>query len=131
MADTVFEWLFPGWQNPAALAAIVGLRALCNGSLVVLLVRSLGIRHPFTTIAAGLAVFSTALTVLLLRPGGPGLYASYVELAGQALLLALAGAGLSLRSSARRTALGGVLIVGALSISALMIPIYGEAFVAP
>lgn len=127
----MFNALFPGWENPGTLAALVGLRVLCNGSLATLLAGSLGPRHPLTTTVTGLTAFSAVLTVLLLRPGGPGLYASYVELAAQFLLFVSACAGLYVQPSARRMALGVALVACAVAASLVMVPVYGEAFVAP
>lgn len=127
----MLEALFPGWSNPAVLAALVALRISVNGLLVAVVAATVGRDAPATAVSAGAALCSAVLVVTVLRPGGPGLNASYVELLAQLVVLGCAGyAAYSSREPRRALALG---LVGALALllGLYTIPIYGEAFVAP
>ncbi|WP_254768160.1 hypothetical protein [Salinilacihabitans rarus] len=125
------EWLFPNWSDPATIAALVGARFLLNATLAAMVARSAGHRSSPAAAAAGLTLFSTSVTVLVLRPGGPGLHASYVELLAQVALLALAGYAVRANPSPARALATAVAVVGAASLLLLSIPVYGEATVAP
>jgi hypothetical protein len=127
----VFEWLFPGWSNPAHVAAFLALRALSNVLLTGLVARSAGRRAP-TTLAAGAAtVLSAAMAVSVLRPGGLGHAASYAELAVGATPLALAGAAVLRNRSPERLLAYAALCVPTLLLLGANVVLYGEAFVAP
>lgn len=127
----MFEWLFPNWSNPAAIALIVGLRIGLNLAFVALIADGTGITDPFSVVTASLVVLSAAIMILALRPGVLGLQASYVELLVQLSILLLSGYTAYSNPSLARTLLTGLVIVGAIVLSLLMIPLYGEAFVAP
>ncbi|WP_224448851.1 hypothetical protein [Haloprofundus salilacus] len=127
----MFEWLFPGWSNPAGLAAFVGLRILLNVALTALAARAVGRRATTTAaMAAGTALSGTML-ILLLRPGVLGHTASYVELAVQLAIVVLGGYIAYADCSTKRRVATVTALVTALALLLFTVPIYGEAFVAP
>lgn len=135
----MFEWLFPNWSAPASLAALVGVKLLLDVALTALVAATSAVGESrwsaLTVVAAGLAVVSTVLTVLVLR-GTLGLGASYVGFLVHAALLVLAGyAVYSTPSSRRRVAVPRRVTVpvflGAIAVALVLIPLYGEATVAP
>lgn len=128
---TVAEWLFPNWSDPDAIAALVGVRVALNTTLAALVVRAVGRRSSLSAAAVGLTLFSASATVLVLRPGGLGLHASYVELFAQVALIALAGYAVRANPSIGRAVATAAVVVGAATLLLLMIPVYGEATVAP
>ncbi|SDM82204.1 hypothetical protein SAMN04487949_2704 [Halogranum gelatinilyticum] len=127
-----FDWLFPTWSDPLAIAVFVGLRVLANSSLTLLVARVAGSAAVATKILAGGTALSAVVTVSVLRPGGLGLTASYVELLVQVGLLVIAGYAVYSRPTDRRTGLATalVLVVAAL-LTLATVPLYGEALVAP
>lgn len=127
----VFEWLFPNWSNPAAVAAVVGLRLLVDTGLVGLVATATGRRSRRSVGVAALTVLSAVLMVSVLRPGGAGQPGSYVELSLQFVLLGLAGHATYENPSTRRWIAFVVLAVGAVLLLLPAIVLYGEATVAP
>lgn len=87
----MFDWLFPTWSTPAGVATVVALRVLLDAALVALVAGTTGRRSRRTVGAVALTVFSAALMVSVLRPGGAGQFGSYLEFGFQAVLLVLAG----------------------------------------
>lgn len=127
----MFEWLFPNWTNPHVLAALVAARALLDVSLTAVVADALGIRSPATAVAATVTLLSPVVMVLVLRPDGLGYPASLAELTSQLGLLAVAGYAVYADPSPRRVAVAAVVSLAALALAVVMIPIYGEATVAP
>ncbi|KTG09146.1 hypothetical protein AUR64_15230 [Haloprofundus marisrubri] len=127
----MFEWLFPGWSNPFAMVVFVSLRILLNAALTGLTARSAGRRSPLTLLVGAGTLVSAVMVVLLLRPGGLGYTASFVEFALQLVIVALAGYAVLSTDSKRRRVTTATTIVGALALLLFSVPIYGEAFVAP
>lgn len=125
----VFDSVFPGWSNPAGIAALVAGRFLLNASASLLVARTL--RSPFPAVAVGATVCSLVLAVAVLRPGLAGIRASYVEALVQlGLVVIVAYAGYS--SSSRGTAIAAAVVaVLALALLLVSLPLYGEATVAP
>ena len=126
----MFEWLFPNWTNPGVLAAVVAGRTLLNGGLTAVVARAAGHRSLLAVVAAAVTVASAAVTVLVLR-GTLGHGPSLAEMAAQLCLLALAGAAVYRHPSRGRVAAVALLTVAVLALGLLMVPIYGEATVAP
>ena len=79
----MFDWLFPNWSSPARVAAFVALRLLADVGLVALVATATGVRSRRSAAAAALTLASAVLTVSVLRPGGAGRFASYLELSLQ------------------------------------------------
>ncbi|WP_331233468.1 hypothetical protein [Natronorarus salvus] len=127
----MFEWLFPTWSDPTRLAAVVGLRVGLNVCLVVIAASAAGARTRLSVLAGCLTLASAVITVLALRPGGLGLPASYVELLVQMSLLVLVGYAVSTNPSTAESVAYVVVSLGAVALGLLMVPIYGETFVAP
>jgi hypothetical protein len=129
----MFDSLFPGWSDPSALVLLLGVRFAVNASLTWLVGRVVGLLNPFTVVLAAGTAVSTVLAVLVLRPGGFGLDGSYVEFGVQLLVLVVVG-GVALASYRfsllERLGIGLGVLCG-LGLQLWMIPIYGEAFVAP
>lgn len=126
----MFEWLFPTWTNPAVLALIVGARALVNATLTTLVAESRGPTAGFTIVAAVFTLLSTAISVPVLR-GDPGLDASYLEFVVQVALVSLAGYVVYSSPSTRRARATILTAFCAIALLIVVIPLYGEATVAP
>jgi len=127
----VFEWLFPNWTNPHVLAGLVAVRTVLDASFTVVVADALGVRSPATAVAIGVTLLSPVVMVLVLRPGGLGHSASLAELVAQLGLLAVAGYAVYVNPSSRRVVVTAALSLAALALAVVMIPIYGEATVAP
>ncbi|UPV73655.1 hypothetical protein M0R89_14045 [Halorussus limi] len=125
----MFDWLFPNWSNPAALTALVVSKVLLNAALTAFVAESTRATSRSALLTAGLTVASTILFVSVLR-GGAGITASYVEFLAQAVLLAVAGRAVYSTPSLRRRVAVPVFL-GAISLALVVIPVYGEATVAP
>jgi hypothetical protein len=87
----MLEWVLPGWSNPAVVVAFLVVRAVVNALLTLLIVGTVGRRTLWAAAMAGWTIGSPLLQLVLLRPGGLELGASYVALSGQFALLMLAG----------------------------------------
>ncbi|WP_157971672.1 hypothetical protein [Halorussus litoreus] len=131
----MLDWLFPTSSNPGVLATIIGLRVVLNGYLTATIARAAGLRTPLTAAAGVVTLSSAVLTVLIFRPGRPGIYASYVEMVLQVALIGLVTSVLvtSRYSSPSRVerATTVAALVGASLLLLYMVPIYGDALVAP
>ena len=125
----MFEWLFPNWSHPTFLTALVGAKTLLNTALTALVAESNSTTSRSTVVMAGLTVTSTVLTVLVLREN-LGIGASYVEFLAQVAVLVLTGYTAHSKPSLRRRATLPVFL-GIIALSLIMIPLYGEATVAP
>ena len=127
----MFEPLFPNWSDPTALVTLLGLRLILNIIGVALAARLLGKDSLVTLTLAVLTLTSTTIAVLALRPGIIGLAASYMELLIQIILLA--GVSYAVYTSPSKTRLSAlaVILIGSIALLLIMIPLYGEAFVAP
>jgi hypothetical protein len=127
----VIDTLFPNWSNPEAVAAVVGLRVLCNVVIFWCLSNAVGVRSVYTTIVGGLIGFSTVTTMMLLTTNWFGHPVSYFEQLSQLIII-----GISLVASVRcefdlRTV---VLLLACSGAAYLLLPmtiIYAEIFVAP
>lgn len=126
----MFEWLFPQWSNPAFLAAIVGARIFINLVLTTIVAKSTSATSRSTVVMAVLTVLSAVLMVVVLR-GGLGLNASYIEFLLQVILLVLTGYVIALNPENRRLRATVAVSFGAIVLLLIMIPLYGEATVAP
>lgn len=127
------ESLFPGWSNPAALTVLIGLRIGVNLSLTAMSASVAGAKDALTAVAGGATIVSALIVLLVLRPGGLGLYASYIELAIQVGLLGVVGYSIFLHTSLKTstTVAYAVSTAFAVVLMLMMLPVYGEAFVAP
>lgn len=123
--------VFPGWSNPLALVALLGLRVALNGYLTVTVASTVGFRAAHTAVVGTLTVVSGVLTVLLLRGSGLGVDASYAEVFLQIALISVAASVVVTHPSSPRRTVTVAVLLGALGLAVVMIPIYGEAFVAP
>jgi len=127
----VIDTLFPNWSNPEAVAAVVGLRVLCNVIIFWSLSTAVGVRSVYSTIVGGLIGFSTVTTMMLLTTNWFGHPVSYMEQLSQLIII-----GISLVASVRsefdlRTV---VLLLACSGAAYLLLPmtiIYAEIFVAP
>ncbi|WP_049971717.1 hypothetical protein [Haladaptatus cibarius] len=131
----MLEWLFPTVSNPLGLAALIAVRITLNVILTVTVARAVGFRTVTTAVAGTATFLSGALVVLIFSSGEFGLYASYAEFTLQAIVIVLAGyvivTSLSTPLSRLRRAAGAVALIGAILVLLSMIPLYGDAFVAP
>lgn len=127
----MFEWLFPNWSNTITLTVLVGLRIVFNGYLTVIVARAVGLRTLHTAGMGAATVLSAVLTLLLLRQSGLGVNWSYVEMFLQVVLIALAGYVAYSHPSSTRRIVTAIVLLGAIVLLLIMIPIYGERFVAP
>lgn len=125
------DWLFPNWSNPLMVTALVGVRILFNVYLTVMVSQTVGRRTVHTGIMGTTTLLSGVLTILLLRPSGLGHNLSYVESILQAVLLAIAGYVVYSSSWEMRQLVAVVVILAATVLLVVMIPVYGERFVAP
>lgn len=130
-APAVFEWLFPTWSDPQALALVVLGRLVLDASLTAIVARTFGRRSAVTAVAAAVTIGSAVTMVLVLRPGTLGTNAANVELLAQLGLLGVAGYAVARTPSAPRIGAFALVGVAALALWLLSIPIYGEATVAP
>ena len=127
-----FDWLFPTWSDPFAVTVFVALRVLTNCSLTLLAARVAGSDAAVTRILAAGTALSAVVSVSVLRPGGLGLNASYVERLVQVGLLVVGGYAVYSRPTDRRTTLATAVVLLAAALLALAtVPLYGEALVAP
>lgn len=127
----MFEWLFPNWSNPALLAVLVAARVVVDASLAATVADALGPGSLPARATVAATVLAAVSMVLVLRPGGLGLRASYVDLLLQVALVVVAGyVAYAHPSSFRRVAvvLAGT---GAIALILVAVPLYGEALVAP
>jgi len=127
----MLESLFPGWSNPIQLTVLVGMRFIFNVYLTIMMAKAVGSRTLHTAVMGAITVVSAALTILLLRQSGLGISASYVEFLLQVVLIAIAGYVVYTYPSGTRRIVTAVVFLGTVVLLAVMIPIYGEAFVAP
>lgn len=127
----MIDSLFSNWSNPEVIAAIVGFRILFNLVIFGDLVTKVGVRSGYTAVVGGLITFSTVVTMLLLTTSWLGHSVSYVEQLSQILVLAVSGyVGIRIYPDQ----VSGVWVlawIGAAILSLVMVPLYGEAFVAP
>lgn len=126
----MFDWLFPTWTSPGLLALVVGLRTLCNVGLTASMREASGADRAVAA-GAALTLASLGLTVGALR-GSFGLAVSHVESLVQVSLLVLTGA-VVLRGNGGKRARDRAILAGAgaVVLSLLSIPLFGEATVAP
>lgn len=127
----MFDWLFPNWSNPTFLTALLTVRTLLNASLTTVIADAIGSKSPLTAVAAGVTLLSAVVMVLVLRPGVLGHRASLAELVAQLGLLGIAGYAVYTNPSTQRLVVAGLVSFFALALVVLMIPLYGEATVAP
>ena len=127
----MLESLFPGWSNPIQLTVLVGMRFIFNVYLTIMMAKAVGSRTLHTAVMGAITVVSAALTILLLRQSGLGISASYVEFLLQVVLIAIAGYVVYTYPSGTRRIVTAVVFLGTVVLLIVMIPIYGEAFVAP
>ena len=127
----MFSSLFPTWSNPLAITVLVGTRIFFNACLTAMVIKAAGFRTIYTAVISVTTLFSGVLTVLLLRPSGLGLRASYVEFVLQVSIVAVAGYVLYSFPSRTRRIVTALVFTGAIAFLLIMIPLYGEAFVAP
>lgn len=123
--------LFPEWSSPMALLAVLGLRTVLNVGLVVLTLRATRGRILFPAAAAALAIAIGTAAFLALQFPGVGQPLSYLDLGGQLALLVLTAAVISMNGARGQWLSFAAVAVTAVLCLLLMIPIYGEAFVAP
>ena len=127
----MIDTLFSEWSNPEVIAAIVVFRILFNLVIFGNLVISVGVRSGYTAVGGILVAFSTIATVLLLTTNWLGHSVSYIEQLSQILVLVVS-AYVVIRVNSDQ--ISGVLLlawIGAVVLLLAMVPIYGEAFVAP
>jgi hypothetical protein len=128
------EW-FSTWNQPAAIAMVVGMKIAINAYLTLMVSRAVGERALHTVVVGVANVLSAVLAILLLGKSGLwvsdlGNTVSNIELVLQLSILVVAGYVVYSRSSSRR--IGTVLaLLGAVLLFLFFVPIYGEAFVAP
>lgn len=127
----MFDWLFPNWSNPLHLTVLVGMRIIFNGYLTMMVAKAVGLRTLHTAVMGTVTLLSAVSTILLLRQSGLGLNASYVEFLLQVMLIAIAGYVVYSYPSSTRRIVTAIVFIGAAVLLMVMIPIYGEAFVAP
>lgn len=118
----MFEWY--------VVTAIVGVRGLFNGALTLLVAKSSSPTSRFTVVATVLTVLSAILTAVVLL-GGLGINASYVEFLSQVILVLLTGYVVYSNPSTRRVIATLVVSLCAIALLLFMVPVYGEALVAP
>lgn len=130
----MLDW-FSYWNQPAAIALLVGIKIAINAFLTLMVSRTAGKRALRTVVVGVATVLSAVLAILLLGKSGRwtsdlGHIISNVELLLQLSILVVAGYVGYSRPSSRRigTALA---LLGAVLLFLYFIPIYGEAFVAP
>lgn len=127
----MFSGFLSNWANPEVIMAIVGFRVLCNIAIFGYAVDAVGVRSGYTFIVGALVAFSTISTMLLLSTGWIGHSGSYLEQASQILILGVS-AYVAGRISPRPVSNGLLLAwLGAIVLLLVMVPLYGEAFVAP
>lgn len=126
----MFEWLFPHWSTPALLTAIVGARIFTNIVLTMIVAKSTSAMSSFTGAAAVLTALSAVLMVIVLR-GGLGLNASYLEFLLQVTLLVLTGYVIFSTPENGRLKVTVAVSLSAILLLLIIIPLYGEATVAP
>lgn len=119
------------WSNPGVIAAIIGLRILCNVVILVDIARVIGARSAHTAVVGGFVAVSTAGIVLLLGTGWGTVSAAYVEELSQLLIVLVSAHGVVQSDSG--TASGAFVLAwcGAILLLAPTFLIYAEAFVAP
>jgi len=127
----MLESLFPNWSNPLQLAVLVGMRIIFNVYLSITVAKAVGLRTIYTAVMGALTLVSAVLTILLLRQSGLGINVSYVEFVLQAVLIAIAGYVVYSHPSSTRQIVAALVLIGAVVLLVVMIPLYGEAFVAP
>ncbi|WP_227380469.1 hypothetical protein [Haladaptatus halobius] len=126
----MFERLFPHWSNPALLAAIAGMRIFINLVLTMIVAKATSATSRSTVAMVVLTVLSAVLMVIVLRDG-LGLNASYLEFLLQVTLLVLTGYIVASNPENRRWRVIVAVSLGAIVLLLIMIPLYGEATVAP
>lgn len=127
----MLESLFPNWSNPLQLTALVGMRIILNVYLTITVAKAVGLRTIHTAVMGAITLVSAVLTILLLRQSGLGINASYVEFLLQVVLIAIAGYVVYSHPSSTRRIVTTIVLIGAVVLLVVMIPLYGEAFVAP
>ena len=128
--------LLSGWDAPARVAALVAVRAALDAGLVAVAVVATArdLDAAVTAVAGGLTVLSVLLTVAVLGAavgGRTGLRLSRVEFLVQLCLLVTAGAVASRQGTTALRVACVALALGVVVTSAIMVPLYGEATVAP
>ena len=118
----MFEWY--------VVAAVVGGRGFFNVALTLLVAKSSSPPSRSTVIATVLTILSAVLTALVLL-GVLGLNASYLEFLLQVALLIFSGCVVYSNPSSRRVKATLVASLGAIALLFFMIPLYGDALVAP
>ena len=107
------------------------MRFIFNVYLTIMVAKAVGFRTLHTAVMGAITVVSAALTILLLRQSGLAISASYAELLLQVVLIAIAGYVVYAHPSSTRRIVTAIVFLGAVVLLVVMIPIYGEAFVAP
>jgi hypothetical protein len=127
----MLESLFLGWSNLIQLTVLVGMKFIFNVYLTIMVAKAVGSRTLHTAVMGAITVVSAALTILLLRQSGLGISASYAEFLLQVVVIAIAGYVVYTYPSSTRRIVTAVVFLGTVVLLIIMIPIYGEAFVAP
>jgi len=107
------------------------MRFIFNVYLTIMMAKAVGSRTLHTAVMGAITVVSAALTILLLRQSGLGISASYAEFLLQVVVIAIAGYVVYTYPSSTRRIVTAVVFLGTVVLLIIMIPIYGEAFVAP
>jgi uncharacterized membrane protein len=123
------EW-FSTWNQPAAIAMVVGIKIAINAYLTLMVSRAVGERALHTVVIGGATALSAVLTILLLGKSGLSITTARFEFLLQLSILVIAGYVLYSRPSSRRIGTA-IAFLGAVLFFLYFIPIYGEAFVAP
>jgi len=126
--------LLAGWDAPTRVAALVGTRAALDAGLVAVVATARGVDASATAVAGGLAALSVLLTVAVLGAvvgDRTGLQLSRVEFLLQLCLLALAGAVAYRQGETALRVACVALVLSVVALSAVLVPLYGEATVAP
>ena len=126
--------LLSGWDAPARVAALVAVRAALDAGLVAAVATARDLDAAATAVAGGLTVLSVLLTVTVLGAavgGRTGLRLSRIEFLVQLCLLVTAGTVASRQGTAALRVACVALGLGVVVTSAIMVPLYGEATVAP
>ncbi|MFY4812589.1 hypothetical protein ACOJIV_07725 [Haloarcula sp. AONF1] len=126
----MFEWLFPNWSNPLTITALVSVRIFLNVYLTVAVSEIVGRRTAYTATMGTATFLFGVLTILLLRPNGLALGLPYVESVLQVVLIAIAGYVVYSSPWKVRRIVTVLAIVSATALLVIMIPVYGERFVA-
>jgi len=127
----LIDTLLPNWTNPEAVAAVVGLRVLCNALILWVISNIAGVRSSSTAIVGGLFGFSTITTLLLLFTNWLSHPISYIEQLSQLIILVVSLFILVRNEFNILTVISLLACSGAAFLMVPMTIIYAEIFVAP